>query len=148
MDKSNKIKSAAHKASKGSKIPQEATRVKNPVTNNDNEAPVFSFKYVCRNNCLLSEWQATEISQFIQRLKLLENLNWKDIKTHSGINYKPVDNYVYALPASVPPDSVIHEMKVDKKKRLLGFREGRVFCFIWFDKNHNAIPENKSKAKH
>lgn len=131
-----------------SKIPPSATQLRSPSIDYDKENPVFSFRHVCSNNCLLSNWSSSEISQLINKLKLFEQMSWGEVKTHRGINYKPIDNYVLTLPSSVPKDSVIHEFKVDDKKRLFGFRDGKTFCFIWFDRKHEVVPMNKSKAKH
>jgi hypothetical protein len=72
---------------------------------------------------------------------------WKEVRRHKGLNYKPVDNYVLRLPRSVPPDETICEFTVDSRRRVFGFRNKRTFYFIWFDREHKVIPQNKNKKQ-
>lgn len=143
----NKLKNVTQPAKGKSKIPLGATQIIGPSIDYDNVNPVFSFRHACQNNCLLSSWQTTELDQLVKRLKYIEQMTWKEVKANKGLNYKPVENYVLTLPSSVPKDSVIRELKVDDTKRLFGFRDGNIFFFIWFDREHEVEPMNKSKAK-
>lgn len=143
---SDKLKNIAKGNKKNNKIPAKATELHKQST--DNETPVFSFKHVCENHCQLSEWQKQELSILIGTFKAMENLCWKDVRKSAGLNMKPVtDSIVYSLPHSVPSDATIQEVKVDDGKRLFGYRAGRVFCIIWFDRNHEVIPYHKAKRK-
>lgn len=145
MAKNNNLKKIAAKGIKETLIPPSATEIRSPQENYDKETPLFSFKWVCDNHCLLSDWQNKELEQLIKKIKMFESLTWIDLKTHNGLNYKPIDNYIYPLPENVPPDSTIHEFKVDAGKRVMGIRDGRIFKFVWFDRQHEVVPESKSK---
>lgn len=143
---SDKLKKIAKSQEKHNKIPVKATELHGQST--DNETPVFSFKHVCNNHCQLSDWQKQELALLIGTFKTMENLYWKDMRKCAGLNMKPVtDTIVYPLPQSVPVDATIQEVKVDDEKRLFGYRAGRVFCIIWFDRIHEVIPYHKSKRK-
>lgn len=142
----DKLKKIAKSKEKHNKIPIKATELHQQST--DNETPVFSFKHVCDKYCQLSNWQKQELSLLIGTFKTMESLYWKDVRRSAGLNMKPVtDSIVYPLPHTVPADATIQEVKVDDGKRLFGYRAGRVFCIIWFDRNHEVIPYHKPKKK-
>lgn len=124
-----------------SKISDKATELKGEST--DNQTPLFSFRCVCKTHCQLSEWEKTEIKSLISTLQKVEGLLWRDIKKHQGLDYKPVDKVAYKLPSSVPPDATIEELKVNKQRRLVGYRSGRIFNLVWFDRVHGVCPEGK-----
>ena len=138
-------KAACKKEQKANKIPSIATELKQAST--DSQYPVFSFKNVCSNHCQLSDWQGRELLKLITTFKTMESLPWGEVRNHKGLNLKPIEQCAFRLPDSVPEDVVIQEVKVDKKRRLFGYRAGRVFYLIWFDRNHDVVPMGKSKGK-
>jgi len=138
-------KAARKREHKISKIPSSATELKQEST--DNKNPVFSFRNVCSNHCQLSNWHGRELLLLISTFKTMESLSWREVRNHKGLNLKPIEQFVFRLPDNVPDDVVIQEVKVDEKRRLFGYRAGRVFYLIWFDRNHEVVPVGKSKKK-
>jgi len=117
--------------------------IKPEIRSTDNETPTFSFKHVCNNHCQLLEWQKQELSQLVNTFKIMESLMWKEVRKHQGLNLHPISRPVYPLPTSVPEDAILEEVKVDEEERIFGYRGGRVFYLIWFDRAHEVCPENK-----
>lgn len=126
---------------KENRIGNRATELRGEST--ENQAPLFSFRCVCETHCQLSDWEKAEIKALMSTLQKVEGLLWKDIRRHQGLNYKPLDSVAYQLPPNVPPDATIEELKVDKRRRLIGYRSGRIFNLVWFDRNHEVCPEGK-----
>lgn len=145
MDKRDKIKTSLNKQGNSGKISSKATDVIDRST--DDMSPVFSFRHVCSTHCKLSDWRGNEVNLLIKLFQKMEAIPWKDIRGHSGLNYKPVDHYIYKLPEDVPKDITLHELRVDGDRRIFGYRGERVFYLIWFDRNHEVCPQNKSKKK-
>lgn len=115
--------------------------------NTGNENPVFSFRHVCDNHCLLSDWQGNELIELISTLKTMETLTWNQLVTnrHSGLDYRKENNYAKPLPPRVSPDIDVCRVKVCERKRLWGYRAGNVFRIMWFDRNHEVIPYHKQR---
>jgi len=130
---------------KPGKIPVEVLELKGEST--DNLTPLFSFKHVSDNHCLLCEWGNPELSELIGTLKTMESLTWSQVRQHKGLNLTGVDHPAYPPPPSVPGDASITEVRVDEKRRLFGYRGGRVFHLIWFDRNHQVCPAGKVRRK-
>lgn len=111
----------------GSKIPIEALTL--PYQER-NEYPVFSFMHVSDQHCLLSDWSGDELIQLIQTFKIMEQLKWPNLKSHRGLNFKPIDKYSKPLPQDVSPDVTVCEIKVCEVKRVFGYRVGNVFRIL------------------
>ncbi|MBA1335913.1 MAG: hypothetical protein HPY66_1731 [Firmicutes bacterium] len=39
----------------------------------------------------------------------------------------------------------MEEIKVDDRRRIIGYRGGRIFHLIWFDRDHEVCPMGKPK---
>lgn len=118
-----------------------------PLGGTNKERPSFRFAWADPNKHCLHEWGGPEIEQFMKSLAKIERLTWQQIissggQGHSsgGTGYKSIPGYELPdLPRQVPPDVEVHEMRVDKTKRILGYRDGAVFNLIWFDRTHTAV---------
>ncbi len=130
---------------KQSKITEKAIIAHNIDTGNNN--PVFSFRHVCENHCLLSAWQAGELTELLGTFKLMESLTWNQLVTnrHKGLDFRKEDNYTKSLPPPVSPEVDVCRVKVCEKKRLWGYRAGQVFRILWFDRLHEVVPYHKQK---
>jgi len=73
---------------------------------------------------------------FISYAKKIEKLPWQEIYHHNGLNYEKIDNINIPdyLDSSIP----IYSMRVDKKFRILGYRNDNEFYIVWFDNNHET----------
>lgn len=121
-------------------IPANATKTKD---DNQMKFPVFSFKHVSENHCLLSDWQSAELIDLIKMFKTMESLTWNQVHSHKGLEYKQINNPKYPLPKTVSPDITICEVRACQKKRVFGYRIDNVFCVIWFDRNHEVCAEKR-----
>lgn len=127
------------------KVPQSALQLKaNGST--DDMTPVFSFKYTDPNKWILSEWEKSEINDLFKFFKSVESMTWDQIKSHSGIRYKALDNVPTISHLGVSEDVTICELRVCKVKRVHGFRTGNIFSIIWFDRAHEVCPEGKNRT--
>ncbi len=145
MGKRNKIKKPSL-PKKGKQVSQEAQLPK--LISSDDEHPSFRFTYTDKNSWTLSEWSSSEINVLIEGLKKIEKYGWAQIKTHGakrrgesvGTGYKLIGTHP-SLPEYVPKDVKLSEMRIDREKRIFGFREGAVCYIIWFDRSHSVCPE-------
>ena len=144
MAKKNNIK-------KPSKPRKETNRSEQTIgqlpVNTDNDKPSFRFTYADKNRWTLSDWTPTEIKDLIEGLKKIEKYTWGQIKSHGsknrgqsvGTGYKLISDPP-ALPLELQKKDIT-EMRIDRKKRIFGFRENSVYYIIWFDRDHSVCPE-------
>ncbi|MBU3205110.1 hypothetical protein [Clostridium algidicarnis] len=135
-------KSAKTKTNKG-RVPESATELKGVST--DALTPVFSFKYTDKSKWTLSEWKDVELTGLLECFKTMGNLTWSQVKSHSGLRYKPIDSYPSVGRLKTPYDMTVCEVRVCGKKRVLGFREGNIFFLLWFDRGHLICAEGKNR---
>lgn len=116
-------------------------------TRSRDEYPVFSFRHVSENHCLLSEWKKDELSELLGAFRTMESLTWNQILGHSGLRFKKIDvtSCSKPLPSNVSDDIPLCEIRVCQKKRIFGYRVNNVFTVIWFDRSHEICPEGKVK---
>ena len=136
------IKNIPRQQREKSRIPEKATLINSSDTNN---SPVFSFKYASQSHCLLSDWRGDELIELINAFKTMESLTWNQVMQHSGLRYKVISNPARKIPADVSPDVSICEVRICKRKRVLGYRSLNVFRIIWFDREHEICPEGKRR---
>lgn len=115
----------------------------------DDERPSFRFGHSDPSKYCLHEWQASEIKALVETFKRLEQRTWRQIKAtggqgdaSGGLGYKPIDRKMLpALPADVPPDATISEIRVTQKMRLFGHRSEAMFYLVWFDREHGILSD-------
>lgn len=110
----------------------------------DLQYPVFSFKY-SHSSYPLHDWGKRELKGLMKYLKMMESLTWKRIKTDGrdgSLRFTSINqrDFPKEIPSSlnISPDETLIEITVGDPCRLFGFRTGRIFNVIWFDKNHNV----------
>ncbi len=144
MAKKNKIKKPSPPR-KEKNIPDRI--ISQVAVNADNEKPSFRFTYADKNRWTLSDWTATEIKDLIEGLKKIEKYTWGQIKSHGSKNRGQSVGTGYKLINDPPPlplelqNKDITEMRIDRKKRILGFRVNSVYYIVWFDRDHSVCPE-------
>ncbi|MFP3340192.1 hypothetical protein R0J91_19595, partial [Micrococcus sp. SIMBA_131] len=74
--------------------------------------------------------------------KVLGNLSWNEITKHKGLGWDrvPEKNMKYRIPESLNKKELYH-LKISRKARVWGYREGDAFHLVWFDPDHQVTPE-------
>lgn len=111
----------------------------------DEKQAYIALKYFDKNFECFSEWSKDELACFSNFIDKINNLTWNDIKRHTGLNYKIIDN-AKGLPENsikekISKDISFYELRVSQKARVVGFRQNAVFFICWLDRNHRICPE-------
>ena len=91
---------------------------------------------MCDSKYPMHELNSTEIKEFIAFAKKVESVQWKNIKRINGLKYEVLNNF--SAPDSVSKDVAIRSMRLSKKFRIIGYRNGEYFYIIWFDNKHET----------
>lgn len=113
--------------------------------NSDEKQAYIALKYFDKNFECFSEWSKDELACFSNFIDKINNLTWNDIKRHTGLRYKMIDN-AKGLPENsikekISKDISFYELRVSQKARVVGFRQNAVFFICWLDRNHRICPE-------
>ena len=92
----------------------------------------------CHDNYPLEKLGAKELKALLSFLKKIEVMTWKEIKIDSALNYETPSHFNVSMPDFFPKDATPISMRVSKKFRIIGWREGQYLNIMWFDKNHNS----------
>lgn len=128
------------------KIPELATLLLHEGST-DSMSPVFSFNHTCKNRCQLEDCTKEELKSLIGTLRKMGDLAWSQVLVDRGLNFKSAAGMVLRLPQQVPPDAAVTSLRVSDCFRLFGHRVGHVYHVIWFDRNHDVVPESKSQRQ-
>lgn len=142
IDRSKATKNKSKKNKGKKNIPDNALQRKIDYNNTN---PFLSFKFVDESKWKLEKWKGKELTDLIKCFKTIETIKWKEVLRHPGLNCKPVVNPPKINSQGVSPEVTIYEMRVCKKKRIMGFRDKDVFCITWFDRDHSICPEGKNR---
>lgn len=113
--------------------------------NSDEKQAYIALKYFDKNFECFSEWSKDELACLSNFIDKINNLTWNDIKRHTGLRYKMIDN-AKGLPENsikekISKDISFYELRVSQKARVVGFRQNAVFFICWLDRNHRICPE-------
>lgn len=113
--------------------------------NSDEKQAYIALKYFDKNFECFSDWSKDELACFSNFIDKINNLTWNDIKRHTGLRYKMIDN-AKGLPENsikekISKDISFYELRVSQKARVVGFRQNAVFFICWLDRNHRICPE-------
>ena len=147
MGKKRKIPKPAQKIG-ARRIPASAVTKSTLSQSTDTDYPSFRFTYADKNRWTLSDWTAADINDLIAGFRKIEQYNWAQIKSHGskkqgesvGTGYKLISHHP-VLPENLPEDAKLSEIRLDKEKRLFGFRIRSVYYIVWFDRDHSVCPE-------
>ncbi|MGK7927025.1 MAG: MAG6450 family protein [Spirulina sp.] len=137
------------RAKKTHRIPEQVLQPPRSLGTNDDEYPCFRFTHADKNRWQLSSWTPSEIDDLIKGLKKIERYTWRQIRRHGskqpgrsvGTGYKLISNHPN-LSEDIPEDVKLSEMRIDKTKRIFGFRVEAIYYIVWFDRDHSVCPEN------
>ena len=128
------------KKKKGNRLPQEVAEVQE-TGSTDHLNPVFSFDSTCKNHFQLNELTKGELDQLIDSLRIMSSLSWAEVKKYKGLRFKgPLEHYNATLPEWLDRDVDVFEFAFSKRGRVFGYKSGRIFHIIWFDRNHDLYP--------
>ena len=99
----------------------------------ENNTCILKFS-MCDDKYPLYKLNSNELKEFINFAKKVENIEWKDVKNHSGLRYKVLNDI--KVPSNISKDITIRSMRLSDKFRIIGFRDKEYFYIIWFDNNH------------
>jgi hypothetical protein len=123
----------------------QQNKIKNPTENSGEvDYPVFCFKYLQTVPKRDYEFYAN----FIERLKKLSNLTWKQIdiadKHGFGTEKMPLTQIKPSLPKFVTPDiDALTVFRADGDNRpFLGLRRGNVFHIIFIEEKFGDVYEH------
>lgn len=125
------------------KVPASATTLK--VESYDDMNVVISFRKVDHGKWTLSCWKGKELTDLIKCFQKIEEMTWKQVYKHDGLNYGVIEGLPKITHFKLSPDVSICEMRVCKVKRIFGYRDRNVFYIIWFDRDHSICPQNKNR---
>ena len=94
------------------------------------------------------DWQV----EILPKLRMFESMTWQEILSASGAKKKGRGNHHHSVAVeklSKDAQKRLKEIKLDDveslfslrltgRKRLYGIRDGRVFKFIWYDREHEV----------
>lgn len=71
-------------------------------------------------------------------LKKVEKVTWGELMKIDGFNFENRDpsSIRAKLPDHLSEDLTMISLRVSQKFRIWGFRNGRVYHIVWFDKEH------------
>lgn len=90
----------------------------------------------CDDKYPMHKMNKDRIKEFINFAKKVENLTWKDIKSHSSLNYETLSGL--DKPNNIPKDVTLTSMRMSQKARIIGYRQQEFFYIVWFDINHKT----------
>lgn len=125
-----------NKPKKSSRLPTEASSVDHIPR------PSVCFYHLDESVIALNRIDSSFFAQMIRQCKLLASMTWEEIYRHKGLGWDEVEevNMKFRIPAGVKRDR-LHHIKISKKGRMWGYREGNTFHVVWLDPNHEVTPE-------
>jgi len=97
--------------------------------------PAFRFTYF-----QLSGISIADIDDLVEKLRLMERMQWHQIERHPGLRYEEIkDNAgldrLFANRGT--PDVTKRSIRLTGRKRLFGYRKGFLFYIVHVDPNHD-----------
>lgn len=106
----------------------------------EDEKAYIALKYFDKKYECFSEWDSDDLKNFSNTVDKINSLTWKEIKGHSGLRLKKIDNAKgipnSAIKNQLSKDIMFYEIRISKKARIIGFRSNAVFFLCWLDRNH------------
>ena len=99
----------------------------------------IKFSY-CHDKYPLEKLSFKDLKALLLFFKKIEVMSWTDIKIDNGLNYETPKYFKAQMPSLFPVDATAISMRVSKKFRIIGWREGEYLNIMWFDRNHESYP--------
>lgn len=90
----------------------------------------------CDDKYPMYKLKKEHLKEFVNYAKKVENMTWKEIKIHPGLNYETLPEL--DKPDSIPKDSTLTSMRMSQKSRIIGYRQQEYYYIVWFDINHKT----------
>lgn len=111
----------------------------NKKTTDDDKICHIKFCY-CHNKYPLEKLCSKDLKTLISFFQKIEVMTWTAIKIDTGLNYETPTHFNDPMPSLFPVDATAISMRVNKKFRIIGWRESQYLNIMWFDKNHVSYP--------
>lgn len=94
--------------------------------------------------CSLDDLDRDLLLTMMKQFKQFAGTDWNDIVTGKakGLGWDTVEqsNMNYRIPKSVNRTELNH-LKISRKARVWGYRDGDTFNLVWIDPEHKVTPE-------
>ncbi len=104
-------------------------------TSDDDKYCLLKFSQ-CDDKYPMYKLNKEHLKEFIRYAKKVENMTWKEIKTHVGLNYETLSGI--GKPDNVPKDVTLTSMRMSQKSRIIGYKQENFYYIVWFDINHKS----------
>lgn len=79
--------------------------------------------------------------RMIRQFKMMASMTWDQIYAHKGLGWDEVPSSAMKWRIPIPtPRERLHHIRVSKRGRVWGYREGDTFYVVWLDPNHEVTP--------
>ena len=101
--------------------------------------PAFCLRYLDKdNNYCLSKCNRRQKAAFADKVHKLGKMSWAEVRMapSHGLGYEPIakNRLRKPLPRDVSPDVQIIAFRFSGKAPMVGYRKGKVFYVLWFDR--------------
>lgn len=108
-----------------------------------------SFQFVKEGDSFcLSDCEQKGVRGAVQSLRIVCSLTWEELlrtgANKNGVNCRPYDWDVIkraTRPQSLTEDVKLFRIKAGEKARIFAVRVDDLFCPLWFDEDHQIVPD-------
>ncbi len=110
------------------------------------QRPAFSLQYVDKKYCL-SKCQKKEKAAFADTIHRLSRYTWAELmrSPRHGVGCEKIPQYhlTRPVPPHLTPDVTILAFRFFGKAPMVGYKHGRVFYVIWFDRKYTLYSHGR-----
>ena len=107
----------------------------------NSQKPTFSLINVQKSHCI-TVCEKNDRAAFANTLRKLSQLSWRELSSANshGLGCEKIDRDSLRVhpPACVTYDRTILAFRFSGTKAMVGYREGRTFHILWFDRNYSV----------
>ena len=112
------------------------------ATTYQNQKPHFSLEFVVPSHCI-TVCDKSERASFAKKLRNISQLTWQELRDSPshGLGFEPIprEEIKQAIPVYVTEDvTSFFSFRFSGKKAMVGYRTGRTFHILWFDRKFNV----------
>ncbi len=129
----------AHKTPRSKPAP--FGRIPNSMTDAAIERPSVCFYHFSEAPKGLEDVPHDFFVRMIRQCKMMASMTWDQIHVHKGLGWDevPSSTMKWRIPAALTRETLNH-IKVCKRGRVWGYRDGNTFQIVWLDPNHEVTP--------
>lgn len=91
----------------------------------------------------------------VPKLKQFEGMTWEEILRQTHDKGKSSNHFILSLDLlcreaqkilmdeQCYPVDQLFSLRIDNRRRLIGFLDDGIFCILWYDQNHEIVKSNK-----